>query len=391
MIKKKRFMIIFGFILLLSLVSAYDYFPNGNVNMVGKWNVTNASVVETACLKLAGTTLCSASAFGSNRWDLNYTNMQASCGVNFVNGIYPNGTFRCGTVSMTSEVDPYWNLNYSAFNQSWSNTYNQTTNDSIKNYISSNNLQLMPFNKSVYGNFSFNGGWTNNGMSIIGGAIYAQVGYFYNLSYLSVSYLSINGSILPAMGFDNQFDIGNPSLRWKNLYLGGNINAPIANITGTLYVNDVNITERIASNNESLKNYVEWVNSTNTKSQSYPKNVNLTSGTYDGSFINGTKTGYNAGNNICNLSFSGSHLCDEFEVMQWFANKVSPNIDDDAWVSAGGPKYIPATVPVNDCNGWTYSGTVSYLGNYYHFNSTTGGDARALNCGTNLKLSCCSY
>jgi hypothetical protein len=122
----------------------------------------------------------------------------------------------------------------------------------------------------------------------------------------------------------------------------------------------------------------------------YPTLINLTTGTYNGSLINGTKIGYSAGNSICNASFSGSHLCDEFEVTQWFAN-ANPNINDDAWIIAGAPKYIPATVPVNDCNAFTYAGTVLYLGNYWHFNSTTGGDGRAINCATLLHLACCNY
>jgi len=36
---------------------------------------------------------------------------------------------------LTSESDPSWNNNYSAFNESWSSTFNQTTNDSINNYV----------------------------------------------------------------------------------------------------------------------------------------------------------------------------------------------------------------------------------------------------------------
>lgn len=122
-----------------------------------------------------------------------------------------------------------------------------------------------------------------------------------------------------------------------------------------------------------------------------PVRINLTIGTYDGNLTNDTFTGYKAGNNICSLQFTGAHFCTEFEVTNWFSNTTTPNLDADAWVITGSPKYIPATVPVNDCNGWTYNLTVSYLGNYWHFNSTTGGDGRALNCGTKLKLACCSY
>ena len=45
----------------------------------------------------------------------------------------------------------------------------------------------MPNNKSVFGNFSFNGGWGSGGFSIIDGDIYAQTGYFYNITSLNVT------------------------------------------------------------------------------------------------------------------------------------------------------------------------------------------------------------
>lgn len=123
-----------------------------------------------------------------------------------------------------------------------------------------------------------------------------------------------------------------------------------------------------------------------------PTKINLTSGTYNGALTNGTRIGYDAGNVICNAQFIGSHFCNEFEVILGYSNNVSIFINNsDAWIIAGSPKYIPATVPVNDCQGWTYSGTTTALGNYYHFNNNTGGEGRAINCGTALKLACCSY
>lgn len=82
---------------------------------------------------------------------------------------------------------------------------------------------FMPDNTSVVGSFDFNGGWTNEGISIIGGDVYVQTLYAYNISGLDVTTLSVNGSLLPAVGFDNTFDIGSGSLRWKDLYLGGQV------------------------------------------------------------------------------------------------------------------------------------------------------------------------
>jgi hypothetical protein len=75
--------------------------------------------------------------------------MQNPCTPNFVIGIYANGTFQCGTVTQASEGDPYWQANYTAYNTSWSNTYNQTTNDSITNFITSNNGSVNNFINSI--------------------------------------------------------------------------------------------------------------------------------------------------------------------------------------------------------------------------------------------------
>lgn len=62
----------------------------------------------------------------------------------------------------------------------------------------------MPNNKSVFGNFSFNGGFLNDGFSIIDGDIYAQQGFFLNISSLNVTRqnltvlddFQINGSVI---------------------------------------------------------------------------------------------------------------------------------------------------------------------------------------------------
>ncbi|KKN13575.1 hypothetical protein LCGC14_1004970, partial [marine sediment metagenome] len=78
----------------------------------------------------------------------------------------------------------------------------------------------------------FNGGWTSGGLSIINGDIFAQTGWFYNITGLDVSTLKINGSLLPQTGFDNQFDIGSTALRWKDLHLGGEV---FSNGTGDNY------------------------------------------------------------------------------------------------------------------------------------------------------------
>ena len=112
--------------------------------------------------------------------------------------------------------------------------------------------------------------------------------------------------------------------------------------------------------------------------------LELTSSTYTGNLA-----GFVGANTVCSSELSGYHLCTQVEIIEYIAkNDISSLASQDVWSSTGGPKYIPATVPVNDCNGWTYNGTSSYLGNYWHFNET-GGEGRAINCGTSLYLACC--
>ena len=120
---------------------------------------------------------------------------------------------------------------------------NQTINASIDlkaGTLSSNNSQYlngsnasfyMPNNKSVFGTFNFNGGWQSSGLTIQNGDLYAQTVYVYNLTSLTVNSLLVNGSIIPQFGWDNVFDIGNASLRYRNITLGGN-----ASINGSLYL-----------------------------------------------------------------------------------------------------------------------------------------------------------
>jgi hypothetical protein len=116
--------------------------------------------------------------------------------------------------------------------------------------------------------------------------------------------------------------------------------------------------------------------------------ISVTSGTYSGNITNGSYGGYKAADAICNAQFAGSHFCTEFEIATWGTKNIN---GEDAWAIAGGPKYVPADIPVNDCNGWTHGSPGTYLGNYWHFDSTTGGDGRAIHCGTSLKLACCTY
>ncbi|MDD5253524.1 MAG: hypothetical protein PHG05_00260 [Candidatus Nanoarchaeia archaeon] len=170
-------------------------------------------------------------------------------------------------------------------------------------------------------------------------------------------------------------------------------------ITGNLKVTEdavinksLNVTENINAEGNMTADYFIGDGSQLTGISSggggLISDVNITSGTYTGAITSGGDTGYKAADDICDSEFSGSHFCTEFEVATWSSKSID---GEDAWVIAGSPKYVPADIPVNDCNGWTHGSAGTYLGNYWHFGSTTGGDGRAIQCGTSLKLACCSY
>ena len=136
---------------------------------------------------------------------------------------------------------------------------------------------FFPENKSLDGaQYDWGGGWTSNGTTIIGGEIRTQRGFFVNLTGLNVNNLNIDGSLMPAIGFDNSFDIGNSSLRWRNIYLSNDV---IAN--GSIFVSGVGISDWSSVNETDLalslnntKNLQEILNSTGV--YSIPLTINNT-------------------------------------------------------------------------------------------------------------------
>jgi hypothetical protein len=118
------------------------------------------------------------------------------------------------------------------------------------------------------------------------------------------------------------------------------------------------------------------------------RQLNFSTQTYNGSISYNGLIGYRAANAICNNNFTGTFFCSEFDVADFVRNNnVSDNVD--AWVISGGPKYVPATIPADDCNGFIYDAIGTHVGNYWKYNSTNGGAGKAINCGTRIPLSCC--
>ena len=119
---------------------------------------------------------------------------------------------------------------------------------------------------------------------------------------------------------------------------------------------------------------------------------NKTAATYTGSLSFGGFTGYKAGDAICNASFEGTHLCSMAEISYTIATRnlsVVIGWVGEAWIATGPAKYSPASLPVNDCNGFAHGAAGSYLGNWWAFDQSTGGTGKTGNCGNTLSVGCC--
>jgi hypothetical protein len=108
--------------------------------------------------------------------------------------------------------------NYSAIQTNFSNYYNKLQVD--------DNLSLRALllgGNSFSDVQTFDGDFGDGGVRISNGSIFAQQLYVYNISALDVDHLSVNGSAIPTLGFDDSFDLGSSDLRWRNLFISQNI------------------------------------------------------------------------------------------------------------------------------------------------------------------------
>ena len=178
-------------------------------------------------------------------------------------------------------------------------------------------------------NVSFNGGWENGGVTIQGGFIYADTGFFYNISKLNLTSLNVNGSIIPQINYDNNFDLGAPTLRWRDLWLGRNANVS-GNVTAAWFlgnINDSDVQNRFNYSSVSIP----LINSVNTTANI--QNLLNSTGIYSQSgnsfnqFLNTTSnvTHYNI--NISNIlqfnaSISGAPTGETFNGSVFYNNSL---------------------------------------------------------------------
>ncbi len=116
----------------------------------------------------------------------------------------------------------------------------------------------------------FYGGWLSNGVSIRQGSIYAQTLYVYNITSLGVNNLDVNGSIVPY--FNDTFDIGNDTSRYRNGYFGTELYIRNLAISPWLYNESTFVLLQISNQN------VSWISTYNSTYAPWSYNQTIASG-----------------------------------------------------------------------------------------------------------------
>jgi len=225
---------------------------------------------------------------------------------------------------------------------------------------------------------------------------------FTNISNLNVNTttLKTTGGILDIVSsfFTNLFYMKSEVYNKTEIdELNLTINTKIDNLNTSLLSTIQNANSTLNNNintvNTSLTNQIQNINNSIANMTSYAPiaKVNFTSGTYNGSLRNGSLVGYRAGHAICQSQFANSFMCGQEDINDYLGNNKTFTVSTDAWIFAGGPKYVPATISMNDCMGFTTDQIGTSLGNYFKTNITSGsGTFNGINCQTQIQLACCS-
>lgn len=125
---------------------------------------------------------------------------------------------------------------------------------------------------------------------------------------------------------------------------------------------------------------------------------NKTTTTYNGSLNFSNFRSYEAADAICDEFSEGTHMCTVQEIFDTIVYKNISNMTSwdmsvstgYAWIKTGGPKFAPATIPFDDCAGWTDDENTRG-GNFLIFNNSDYPLIAAGTCGSpNEKaLACC--
>jgi hypothetical protein len=158
-------------------------FVNSNSSLVGIGTVTPQNT-----LNVIGDVNTTETVYaGEFSGDINWTNLQN----------YPTGCAAGEAVQIIGDTLTCINISAQG-------------SDTLDGYDSS---FFMPLNQSVFGTFDFNGGWTDEGLTIDGGDIYAQTLFVYNITSLNVTEQNLTIT-------DDFIVFGNTDLR-QNLDVGG--------------------------------------------------------------------------------------------------------------------------------------------------------------------------
>ena len=166
-----------------------------------------------------------------NLWAYNQTTVSTSTYNETYNLYAYNQTYSGGTYNATYALYAYNQTAASGWNVSGTNLYTGnlgykvgigTASPSLKLEVNGS-VNISNGNLYVNGSADFAGGWQNGGITISEGKLFAQTGYFYNITSLTVNNLNVNASMIPSSGFDNQFDLGSSGIQWRNGYFGTDV------------------------------------------------------------------------------------------------------------------------------------------------------------------------
>jgi hypothetical protein len=228
-------------------------------------------------------------------------------------------------------------------------TFNETK---LYDLIYNNNLSLLNYIDTIA-----------NNLNTTSYSTFLQNGS--NANFMELEADSINVSYIYSRFSGTGFDLtGDP------YYIGG----VDLRIDQNLIVDDNITAQKIIINGSELHGVSFYYNKTAT---SYTGDL--------GGYVNASA--------LCNAEFEGTHLCSQTEIDLTRSYKNISTLStwingSEAWSSTFSAKYSPATLPCDDCHGWTWGTAGTYLGNWWYFDNN-GGVGRTGHCGNTLPLACC--